>query len=105
MRRSARHPARPRVPIDPAKRRFLRFHWPQYLEALDQRTTAQFYKFVIGKYFIAFGYYNLRVAWDGIRREPWITNLDELEERCRLIAHVSTGIQMWYEASDGVWMP
>ncbi|KAK6978162.1 hypothetical protein R3P38DRAFT_3235918 [Favolaschia claudopus] len=82
-------PRRRRVAIDPAKLRFLRFHWPRYLEARDNRTTTQFYRFIVGKYFITFGYYNLRAPWDGIRREPWITTVEELDERCRLIAYVS----------------
>ncbi|KAK7056152.1 hypothetical protein R3P38DRAFT_3170829 [Favolaschia claudopus] len=96
---------RRRPAIDPAKQRFLRFHWPRYLEARDNRTVAQFYHFIIGKYYVVFGYYTLQVAWDGIRREPWITNVEELDERCRLIAYVSDKIKNWYRSSDGVWMP
>ncbi|KAK6974866.1 hypothetical protein R3P38DRAFT_3238636 [Favolaschia claudopus] len=97
--------ARRQTSIDPAKLRFLRHHWTQYLDALDHGTTAGFYRLVVAKYFDCFGYYPLRVPWDGIRREPWITNVDELDERCRLIAYVSHIIQNWYRSSDGVWMP
>ncbi|KAK7052689.1 hypothetical protein R3P38DRAFT_3173001 [Favolaschia claudopus] len=91
--------------VDPAKQRFLRHHWHQYLHAVTDRRVKQFFQFIVSRYFLTFGYGDVRTAWDGVRREEDLTNEEQLRDRGRLVAHVSWFIQNWYRQSDGIWMP